>query len=73
MGSRNLRTIEEYERSGYGLRVECQCGRVAILEPRALILLGYRRRQRLSLARLATVLRCSQCGGRPKQIGIGER
>lgn len=73
MGGRNLRTLQEYARAGYGLRVECHCGRVTVKDPHALLMLAHKRRWHLTLENLGDRLRCEGCGGRPKQIGTAQR
>jgi hypothetical protein len=73
MGGKNLRTLKEYSRADYGLRVECHCGRVTILDPHRLLMDALARRVHLTLAVLEAKLRCQRCGRRPKQIGTAPR
>lgn len=70
MGSKRLDSLAAYARHGCKLRVDCQCGRVVLLNPYDLLAVtAARGRPRYSLEQLQMKLRCERCGSRPKQIG----
>lgn len=72
MSSKRLDSLSDYARHGYKLRVDCQCGRVVVLDPHKLLGSVLERGWRsYSLEGLATRLKCQKCGMRPSRIGPG--
>mgnify|MGYP005810905331 FL=1 len=72
MSSKRLDSLADYARHHYKLRVGCQCGRVAMLDPHTLLSqIMERGWTSYSLEGLAMRLRCQRCGARPKRIGPG--
>ena len=72
MSSKRLDSLSDYARHGYRLRVDCECGRVKLLEPHALLkTIIDRGWESYSLEGLAMRLRCGKCGRRPSRIGPG--
>lgn len=71
MSSKRLNSLSDYARHGYKLRLDCECGRVVLLEPRALLQACYDRRLPHHLDAVTARLRCSKCGKRPHRIGPG--
>ena len=65
MGSMRLNSINDYARQGLQLRVECRCGRVALLDPAELTRACHRRRSSRVIAHVVARLVCAECGGRP--------
>lgn len=69
MSSKRLSSLSNLARYGYKLRIDCGCGRVVMLEPRALLLRSHALDLPRTLNGLAERLRCSRCGKRPERIG----
>lgn len=69
MSSKRLSSLSDYARHGYRLRLDCECGRIVLLDPHAVLQFCHERSWRHTLDGLALRLRCSQCGARPKRIG----
>jgi len=44
MSSKRLNSLSDYARHGYKLRLDCECGRVVLLDPRQLLQACYERR-----------------------------
>ena len=72
MGSKRLDSLADYARHHYKLRVDCQCGRVVLLDPHELLgTIMERGWSSYSLEGLAMRLRCQRCGKQPARIGPG--
>ena len=72
MGSKNLRSLRDFIRHKFSVRVECQCGRVRLIDPRRLLdMVEERGWTAYSLDGIAMRLRCEKCGQRPKHMGPG--
>lgn len=72
MGSKRLESLGDYARHHYKLRVDCQCGRVVMLDPHTLLAqIMERGWKTYSLEGLVMRLRCQRCGSRPNRIGPG--
>nr|WP_166177002.1 hypothetical protein [Altererythrobacter segetis] len=70
MSRKHLDSIADFRRYGFRLRVECQCGRVRVIEPGDLMVaLGRRKNSSRQMALLIPRLRCFECGGRAKYWG----
>lgn len=70
MSSKRLDTIADYSRHGYALRVDCQrCRRVAVLNPREIVLLCQKRGWSKQMATVESRFRCSRCGSRDTRLG----
>jgi len=67
---KHLDSIADFQRYGFKLRVECQCGRVRVIEPGDLMVaLGRRKNSSRQMALLIPRLRCFECGGRVRYWG----
>lgn len=70
MSSKRLDSLSDYARHGYKLRLDCDCGRVVLIDPHALLGVVLERGWTgYSLEGLAMRLKCRRCGKRPNQIG----
>lgn len=71
MSSKRLESMADFARHGYRLRVDCDCGRVALLDPHKVIAACQARNISYRLEAVAERLRCEKCGRRPRRIGPG--
>jgi len=71
MSSKRLETLADFARHRYKLRIECDCGRVKIADPHAIIAACQKRGVSHRLETVAAHLRCGKCGRRPKRVGPG--
>lgn len=71
MGSKRFETMADFARHSYLLRIECECGRVTLADPRKIIAACQARRISYALPTVSRKLRCSKCGRRPFRVGPG--
>lgn len=71
MGSKRLESMADFARHQYMLRVDCDCGRVALMNPHKIIAECQKRRISYRLEVVAARLRCEKCGRRPRRVGPG--
>lgn len=70
MSSKRLDSIADFHRQGYLLRVDCrQCGRVAVLDPLALLERCRAKGWSYQLAVIEGRFRCGKCGARRARLG----
>lgn len=71
MGSKRLESLSDFARHGYLLRIDCDCGRVVLADPRKIIAACQARGISYTLAEVAGRLRCEKCGRKPSRVGPG--
>lgn len=59
MSSKRLSSLSDYARHGYKLRLDCECGRTVLTDPRAVLQLCNERGSRHTLDGIVTRLRRS--------------
>ena len=69
MSSKRLSSLSDYARHGYKLRLDCECGRTVLADPRTVLRLCHEKGWHHSLEGVTMRLRCSTCGRRPARIG----
>ena len=71
MTSKRLDTLSDFARHGYGLRIDCECGRVVLADPHKIIRACQKQRISYRLDAVAGRLRCERCGRKPWRVGPG--
>ena len=70
MSSKRLDAINDYNRAGYRLRIDCRgCNRVVVMEPLELMMTCQRRGWSMQVAQIEHRLCCSKCGSRDVRCG----
>lgn len=69
MSSKRLNSLSDYARAGYRLRLDCECGRVVLVDPRTILTHCHKHNLPHGLEQVAARLKCGDCGKRPKRIG----
>lgn len=69
MSTKHFESLTQLIRAEVRLRVECECNRVAILDPDQLLDQVMKRRGSHQLAKVVAQMRCSRCGARPWRWG----
>jgi hypothetical protein len=69
MSSKRLGTLSDFARHIYLVRIECQCRRVTLADPRKLITAYQARGINYRLEAVAVWLRCERCGRKPWRVG----
>lgn len=64
MGYRRITTLTDVARYGYWVKVACQCGHTARLDPMKLLNRAIESRRSTRLTDLHQMLRCGACGGK---------
>ena len=71
VSTKHLNSIADYRRNGFKLRVECECGRVQVIEPGDLMVaLGRRRNSSRQMQLPIPRLKCFERNGRPRYGGL---
>lgn len=71
MSSKRLNTLADFARHSYKLRIECECGRIAIIAPHPIIAAYQKRKLSYRLEPVTAHLRCEEWGRKPFRVGVG--
>lgn len=69
MGSIRLESLSDYAKRGYKVRLDCECGRVVVIDPLALLQIAHGKGIGHHLDKIGQRLKCSTCGKPPVRIG----
>ncbi|MXO73178.1 hypothetical protein [Alteraurantiacibacter buctensis] len=71
MSTKRFESLTALTREGLLLRVECRCGRVVLLDPAKLLDRSLAAGGGHLISKVASRLRCGDCGARPSHFGPG--